>query len=168
MTALTIELPLCIRNQMRESLLTPHPIPTFLYLYHIIYYMHMMHIHTHIYKIVGFQLIIFVQLFCDPMNHILPSSYVLGILQATILAFPSLGDLPDPRIKSTSPALTGKFSTTKPPGKPHICALVIKQKSWTQLLCIYIIYVYVCGDMGRYVCVGKERKMPHNRFHIEI
>jgi len=34
------------------------------------------------------------------------------------LPFPSPGDLPDPRIKSESPALTGGFFTTKPPGKP--------------------------------------------------
>ena len=84
------------------------------------------------------------------------------------LPFPSPGDLPDPGIKPASPALAGKFSTTKPPGKPHTCGLVIKQKSWTRPLCICIIYVYVWGDMGRYVCVGKERKMPHIRFHIEI
>ena len=31
---------------------------------------------------------------------------------------PSPGDLPDPGIKPTSPALAGGFSTTEPPGKP--------------------------------------------------
>jgi len=34
------------------------------------------------------------------------------------LPFPSPGDLPDPGIKPTSPALTGRFFTTEPPGKP--------------------------------------------------
>ena len=34
------------------------------------------------------------------------------------LPFPSPRDLPDPGIKSTSPALTGRFFTTEPPGKP--------------------------------------------------
>ena len=34
------------------------------------------------------------------------------------LPFPSLGDLPNPGIKPTSPALAGKFLTTEPPGKP--------------------------------------------------
>ena len=37
------------------------------------------------------------------------------------LPFPSLGDLPNPGIKSAypaSPALAGGFFTTEPPGKP--------------------------------------------------
>ena len=34
------------------------------------------------------------------------------------LSFPSLGDLPDPGIKPTSPALGGGFFTAEPPGKP--------------------------------------------------
>ena len=34
------------------------------------------------------------------------------------LPFPTLGDLPDPGIKSTSPALAGGFLTIAPPGKP--------------------------------------------------
>ena len=34
------------------------------------------------------------------------------------LPFPSPGDLPDPEIKSMSPALADNFFTTEPPGKP--------------------------------------------------
>ena len=34
------------------------------------------------------------------------------------LPFPSPGDLPDPGIEPTSPAMPGKFFTTEPPGKP--------------------------------------------------
>ena len=34
--------------------------------------------------------------------------------------FPSPGDLPNPGIKLTSPAFTGRFFTTKPPGKLYI------------------------------------------------
>ena len=34
------------------------------------------------------------------------------------LSFPSPGDLLDPGIKPTSPALAGGFFTTKPQGKP--------------------------------------------------
>ena len=34
------------------------------------------------------------------------------------LSFSSPGDLPDPEIKSTCPALAGGFFTTEPPGKP--------------------------------------------------
>ena len=33
--------------------------------------------------------------------------------------FHSPGALPRPRLKSESPALAGRFSTTKPPGKPY-------------------------------------------------
>ena len=34
------------------------------------------------------------------------------------LPLPSPRDLPDPGIEPTSPALAGRFLTTKPPGKP--------------------------------------------------
>ena len=34
------------------------------------------------------------------------------------LPFPSPGDLPDPGIKSMSPALSGRFFTAEPSGKP--------------------------------------------------
>ena len=36
------------------------------------------------------------------------------------LPFPSPGDLPDPGIKPSSPALAGRFFTTEPLGKPCI------------------------------------------------
>ena len=36
------------------------------------------------------------------------------------LSFPTPGDLPEPGIKLTSPALAGGFFTTEPPGKPII------------------------------------------------
>ena len=36
------------------------------------------------------------------------------------LSFPPSGDLPDPGIEPTSPALAGGFFTTKPLGKPNI------------------------------------------------
>ena len=35
------------------------------------------------------------------------------------LPFPSPGDLPDPEIEPSSPALAGRFFTTEPHGKPH-------------------------------------------------
>ena len=44
---------------------------------------------------------------CDPMDCSLPGSFFHGILQQEYwkgLPFPSLGDLPDPAIKPTSPA----------------------------------------------------------------
>ena len=57
---------------------------------------------------------------CDPMDHDLPGSSVLGISQAkywSVLSFPSPGDLPHPGIKVVSPALAGGFFTTEPPEK---------------------------------------------------
>ena len=36
------------------------------------------------------------------------------------LPFPSPGDLPDPGIKLTSPALVGRFFTTEPPGETQL------------------------------------------------
>ena len=41
------------------------------------------------------------------------------------LPFPSLGDLPDPRIKPKSPLLMGTFFTTKPSGKPDCMLLML-------------------------------------------
>ena len=37
------------------------------------------------------------------------------------LPLPSQVDHPDPGIEPVSPALAGRFFTTEPPGKPHIC-----------------------------------------------
>ena len=37
------------------------------------------------------------------------------------LSFPSPGDLPNPGIEFSFPALTGIFYTTEPPGKPYCC-----------------------------------------------
>ena len=50
----------------------------------------------------------------DPMDCSLPGSSDHGISQTT----PSPGDLCDSWIKSTSPALAGRFFTTESPGKP--------------------------------------------------
>ena len=60
---------------------------------------------------------------CDPMDYHLPGSTVHRISQARIqsfLPFPIPGNLPHPRIEPgspVSPALTGSFFTTAPPGK---------------------------------------------------
>ena len=51
---------------------------------------------------------------CDPVDCSLPVSSVHGIFQGRILEwvpFPSPGDLPDPGIEPTSPALAGGFFT---------------------------------------------------------
>ena len=42
------------------------------------------------------------------------------------LQFPSQGDFPDPEIEPVSPALAGRFFTTKLPQKPQNCKVVYK------------------------------------------
>ena len=57
---------------------------------------------------------------CDPMDYSPPDSSVHGILQARILewvAIPSPGDLPDPGIESTSPALQADSLLSEPQRK---------------------------------------------------
>jgi len=49
------------------------------------------------------------------------------------LPFPSPGDLPDPGIEPTSPALAGGFFTAEPPGKPQVLILVIYLVSFSTL-----------------------------------
>ena len=43
------------------------------------------------------------------------------------LPFPSPGDLPNPGIEPTSPALPGRFFTTEPPGKPRMLASTLQE-----------------------------------------
>ena len=70
---------------------------------------------------------------CNAMDRSPPGSSVRGILQARILEqvpFPPPGDLPDPGIEPTSPALAGGFFTTESPGKPSFmlfsCRCILK------------------------------------------
>ena len=46
------------------------------------------------------------------------------------LPFPSPGDLLDPRIEPTSPALAGGSSTTEPPGKPVFKVTSDESRLW--------------------------------------
>ena len=60
---------------------------------------------------------------CDPMDGSPPGSSVHWILQARILEwlpFPPPGDLPNPGIKPSSPALQVDSLPTEPPGKPSV------------------------------------------------
>ena len=60
---------------------------------------------------------------CNPVDCSLPGFSVHRILQARILEwllFPSPGDLPNPGLEPTSPALAGRFFTTEPPRKPSL------------------------------------------------
>ena len=71
---------------------------------------------------------------CDPLDSSPPGSSVHGTLQARILEngkewlpFLSPGDLPDPRIKPTSPELAGGFFTTV---AEMVKNLPATQKTW--------------------------------------
>ena len=59
---------------------------------------------------------------CDPMDCSPPGSSVHGLLQARVLewaAIPFSGDLPDPGIKATSPALQADSLPSEPQGSHH-------------------------------------------------
>ena len=64
-----------------------------------------------------------VRVICDPMDCSLPGCSVHGISQARILEWVAISfssDLPDPVIKTMSPALTGGFFTAESLGKPYV------------------------------------------------
>ena len=68
------------------------------------------------------QLLNFVQLFVIPWTVAHQALLSIGFSSQEYwsgLPFPPPGDLPDPGIEPTSPALTGGFFITEPPGKPH-------------------------------------------------
>ena len=54
---------------------------------------------------------------CNPMDNYSPWDFP-GKNIWSGLPFPSPGDLPNPGIKLSSPALAGRCITTEPPGKP--------------------------------------------------
>ena len=65
---------------------------------------------------------------CDPMGCSLPGSSVHRIIQEEYwsgLPFPSPGDLPDPGIEPTSPALQADSLLSEPPGKPKVMFYII-------------------------------------------
>ena len=67
----------------------------------------------------------------DPMDCSLQGSSVPGILQARTLEWVAIScsrDLPDPGIEAASPALSGRFFTSEPPGKLVVVLLHFKDK----------------------------------------
>ena len=70
---------------------------------------------------------------CHSIDCSPPGSSVCGIFQArSRLPFLPPGDLPNPGIELTSPALVDRFFTTEPPGKP-------KEKNK------YCVLMHICG-----------------------
>ena len=85
---------------------------------------------------------------CNPMDYTLH-----GILQARILewvAFPSPGDLPNPRIEPQSPTLQADSLPAEPPGKPKSTRVgslsllwrifLTHELNWGLLHCRQILY----------------------------
>ena len=54
------------------------------------------------------------------------------------MPFPSLADLPDPRMGLTPPALAGRFSTAEPPEEPRL-DLVLKVKKKNAIKNIFFL-----------------------------
>ena len=74
------------------------------------------------------------------------------------LPFHSLGDLPGPGIEHTSPALTGRFFTTEPPGKPSLCVHVYMCSTLSvlpRLFCsvLYIKFYFYNSENKDFLCL---------------
>ena len=88
---------------------------------------------------------------CDRMDYSLPGSSVHGILQARILEglpFPSPGDLPGPGIGPVSPALTGRFFTAEPPGKPKAILNIFCNSSTFSFYFHFYSSSRICSDIS--------------------
>ena len=73
------------------------------------------------------------------------------------LPFPSPQDLPNPGIKSVSPALAGGFFTTEPPGRPNIiCYFTSKPRG--PLFTMNII-IHLCPTAHVYLQMPKESQI---------
>ena len=78
------------------------------------------------------QLLSLVWLFATPCTSALQAPLSIEFSRQEYrsgLPFPIPGNLPNPEIKPTSPALAGKFFTTEPPGKPTLYSTVKHAKA---------------------------------------
>ena len=64
------------------------------------------------------------------------------------LPFPSPGYLPDPGIEPGSPALTGRFFTTEPPGKPSLGHAAAAAAANSRQLCLTLCDPMDCSLPG--------------------
>ena len=99
--------------------------------------------HNYLTTIIVVQFLSHVQLFFDPhVVHQAPLS--IGFPRQEYWSgspFPSLGDLPNPGVKPTSLAFTGRFFTTEPPGKPRTvisCLQTANTLSPLRFCCIFL------------------------------
>ena len=88
-----------------------------------------------------------VQLFCDSMVLSLPDSSVHGILWARILEWVAIlppGDLPRAKGSSSlpSPALTGKFFTSRATWEAHYISYLLPRRAFLKKRAIVLLRLY--------------------------
>ena len=96
---------------------------------------------------------------CNPTDYSPPGSSDCGISQARILEWVAVsfsGDLPDPQIKPTSPALAGRFFNTELPGKPIKMASlpkwVYRSLSKFQLVFFFFFFSEIASLIQKFIC----------------
>ena len=98
------------------------------------------------------------------MDYSLPASSAHGIFQQEYrsgLPFPLPGDIPNPGIEPTAPALAGRFFTTVPPEMPH-WTYVRNQKSLMYRLSLSIYQQEQVCVKFKIFLLGHENKMKNS------
>ena len=67
-------------------------------------------------------------------------------------------DLPRPGLEPVSPALAGRFSTTAPPGKPHIFLYTIFLSSFNFYFNQRYIYMYIVKQLKEFQKAYKDKQ----------
>ena len=101
---------------------------------------------------------------CDLIDCCLPGFSVHGTLQARILGgllFLSPGDLSNPGIKLTSPALQAESLPIEPPGKPFYIPLA-KQVTWLSPKSRREEFTFPRISHGKNVDAGREEDLDPN------
>ena len=80
------------------------------------------------------------------------------------MPFPSPGCIPNPRIKPASPALTGGFFTTEPPGNLKDILRAVLMRNITAKACIDSRYCLMRRDPSAFHGKGNENEEEHEAF----
>ena len=80
------------------------------------------------------------------------------------LPFPPPGDLPNPGIECTSPALAGRFFTTEPPGSPFLA--LIRINIWIIGIHIFQIFSISWITFPHFLMIDVPCIDPANIFHM--
>ena len=79
------------------------------------------------------------------------------------LPFPSPWDLPNPGTEHVSPALEGRFLTTKPPGKPiplHLLQYIFAPSSFGTIVSKFVCILQQPGVLFKWQCSGAHESQP--------